>query len=43
MPVPQPLAPTYDLHQGNLRIDDAATGIAARVLAEAAVTALSAD
>ena len=33
---------TYDLHQGNLRIDVAATPIAARVLAEAAVTALSA-
>ena len=37
-----PGGPTYDLHQGNLRIDEAATGIAARVLAEAAVTALSA-
>jgi metal-dependent amidase/aminoacylase/carboxypeptidase family protein len=36
-----PGGPTYDLHQGNLRIDDAATGIAARVLAEVAVTALS--
>jgi amidohydrolase len=35
-----PGGPTYDLHQGNLRIDEAATGIAARVLAEAAVTAL---
>jgi len=34
--------PTYDLHQGNLRIDEAATPIAARVLAEAAVTALTA-
>ena len=34
--------PTYDLHQGNLRIDEAATPIAARVLAEAAVTALAA-
>lgn len=33
---------TYDLHQGNLRIDEAATPIASRVLAEAAVTALSA-
>ena len=31
---------TYDLHQGNLRIDEAATPIASRVLAEAAVTAL---
>lgn len=37
-----PGGPTYDLHQGNLRVDEAATGIAARVLAEAAVTALSA-
>ena len=37
-----PGGPTYDLHQGNLRIDEAATCIAARVLAEAAVTALSA-
>ena len=37
-----PGGPTYDLHQGNLRIDEAATGIGARVLAEAAVTALSA-
>ncbi len=37
-----PGGPTYDLHQGNLRIDEAATAIAARVLAEAAVTALSA-
>ena len=33
--------PTYDLHQGNLRVDEAATPIAARVLAEAAVTALA--
>ncbi|SEC57359.1 amidohydrolase [Nocardioides exalbidus] len=37
-----PGGPTYDLHQGNLRVDEAATGIAARVLAEAAVTALDA-
>ena len=36
-----PGGPTYDLHLGNLRIDEAAPGIAARVLAEAAVTALS--
>ena len=36
-----PGGPTYDLHQGNLRVDEAATGIAARVLAETAVTALS--
>ena len=37
-----PGGPTYDLHQGNLRVDESATAIAARVLAEAAVTALSA-
>ncbi len=36
-----PGGPTYDLHQGNLRIDEAATCIASRVLAEAAVTALA--
>ena len=35
-----PAALTYDLHQGNLRIDERATGIGARVLAEAAVAAL---
>jgi amidohydrolase len=37
-----PGGPTYDLHQGNLRVDERATGIAARVLAEAAVGALAA-
>jgi len=35
-----PGGPTYDLHQGNLRIDDRAVPIGARVLAEAAVAAL---
>jgi metal-dependent amidase/aminoacylase/carboxypeptidase family protein len=35
-----PGGPTYDLHQGNLRVDERATLIGARVLAEAAVTAL---
>ncbi len=35
-----PGGPTYDLHQGNLRIDERATGIGSRVLAEAAITAL---
>ncbi|QIK75524.1 amidohydrolase [Nocardioides piscis] len=35
-----PGGPTYDLHQGNLRVDEAATSIGARVLAEAAVAAL---
>lgn len=36
-----PGGPTYDLHQGNLRVDEAATGIGARVLAVAAVIALA--
>ena len=31
---------TYDLHQGNLRVDEGATAIAARVLAEAALGGL---
>ena len=35
-----PGGPTYDLHQGNLRIDEKATVIGARVLAEAALAAL---
>ena len=35
-----PGGPTYDLHQGNLRIDERATAIGSRVLAEAALTAL---
>jgi amidohydrolase len=35
-----PGGPTYDLHQGNLRIDERATTIGARVLAEAAVGAM---
>ena len=32
-----PGGPTYDLHQGNLRVDERATAIGARVLANAAV------
>ncbi|WP_432476891.1 amidohydrolase [Nocardioides sp. GXQ0305] len=32
----------YDLHQGNIVVDEAATPVAARVLAEVAVTSLSA-
>ena len=36
-----PGGPTYDLHQGNLRIDEAATGLGARVLAEAALGAIA--
>jgi amidohydrolase len=35
-----PGGPTYDLHQGNLRIDERATAIGSRVLAEAALTAV---
>ncbi|NYG60225.1 amidohydrolase [Nocardioides daedukensis] len=35
-----PGGPTYDLHQGNLRIDERATAIAAALLAEVAVGAL---
>jgi len=36
-----PGGPTYDLHQGNLRVDERATAIAARVLAEVACRALA--
>jgi amidohydrolase len=32
-----PGGPTYDLHQGNLRVDDRAAGVGARVLAQVAV------
>jgi len=35
-----PGGPTYDLHQGNLTVDERSTAIAARVLAEAAMHAL---
>ena len=35
-----PGGPTYDLHQGNLRIDERAIAIGARILAEAAVSAM---
>ncbi len=38
-----PGGPTYDLHQGNLRVDDRATGIGSRVLAESALAALVTD
>jgi amidohydrolase len=38
-----PGGPTYDLHQGNLRVDERAIGIGARVLAEAALRALRPD
>jgi amidohydrolase len=36
-----PGGPTYDLHQGNLRVDDRAVAIGARVLAGAAAAALA--
>ena len=36
-----PGGPTYDLHQGNLRVDEGAVTIAARVLAEVAQGALA--
>lgn len=35
-----PGGPTYDLHQGDLRVDERAAGIGSRVLAEAAIGAL---
>jgi amidohydrolase len=37
-----PGGPTYDLHQGNLRVDERAVGVGARVLAEVALEALRA-
>lgn len=36
----EPGGPTYDIHQGNLRIDERATAIGAKVLAAAALGAL---
>jgi amidohydrolase len=36
-----PGGPTYDLHQGNLRVDDRSVGIGARVLAHVAITSLA--
>jgi amidohydrolase len=35
-----PGGPTYDIHQGNLRVDERATAVAAKVLATAAVSSL---
>lgn len=35
-----PGGPTYDLHQGDLRVDEGATAIGAKVLAQAAVRAI---
>ncbi len=37
-----PGGPTYDLHQGDLRIDEQAVGVGARVLAATALQALAA-
>lgn len=37
-----PGGPTYDLHQGDLRVDEAAVGIGAKVLAAAALEGLAA-
>jgi amidohydrolase len=36
-----PGGPTYDLHQGNLRVDERAIAIGARLLAEAAMRSLT--
>ena len=36
-----PGGPTYDLHQGNLRVDERAIGVGAKVLATVAVGALT--
>jgi amidohydrolase len=36
-----PGGPTYDLHQGDLRIDERSVTVAAKVLATAAVQALT--
>lgn len=38
-----PGGPTYDLHQGNLRVDDRAVAVGAQVLAAAATEAFGAD
>jgi amidohydrolase len=36
-----PGGPTYDLHQGDLRVDDRAVGIGARLLARAALATIA--
>ncbi len=36
-----PGGPTFDLHQGDLRIDERAVSVGAKVLAQAALTALT--
>jgi amidohydrolase len=35
-----PGGPTYDLHQGNLRVDERSVGIGARLLSRAAIAAI---
>ena len=35
----EPGGPTYDIHQGNLRIDERATALAAKLLATVAIDA----
>jgi hypothetical protein len=36
-----PGGPTYDLHQGDLRIDERSVAVGAKVLGQAALTALT--
>jgi amidohydrolase len=36
----EPGGPTYDIHQGNLRVDERATCLAAKLLASVAIEAL---
>jgi amidohydrolase len=36
-----PGGPTYDLHQGDLRVDDRAVGLGARLLARAALATIA--
>ena len=36
-----PGGPTFELHQGNLRVDERAVGIGARLLARAALTTIT--
>jgi metal-dependent amidase/aminoacylase/carboxypeptidase family protein len=36
----EPGGPTYDIHQGNLRVDERATALAAKLLATVAIDAL---
>jgi amidohydrolase len=38
-----PGGPTYDLHQGDLRVDERSVAVGAQVLAAAAITSLVTD